>query len=48
MFFFNADRCKMGGLVVIPKKPDPSYIWELINVETNELYLHFNVRSNEL
>lgn len=33
----------MGGLRVIPNKPDPSYVWELLRADTGELFLHFNV-----
>lgn len=33
----------MGGLVVIPNKPDPSYIWEMLHADTGELFLRFDV-----
>lgn len=33
----------MGGVRVIPNKPDPSYVWELLRADTGELFLHFNV-----
>ncbi|CAM9420134.1 unnamed protein product [Ascophyllum nodosum] len=34
--------CKMGGLEVIPNKPDPSYQWEMLYADTGKLYMHFN------
>ncbi|CAM9420565.1 unnamed protein product [Ascophyllum nodosum] len=36
--------CKMGGLIVIPNRPDPSYQWEMLHADTGKLYMHFNGR----
>lgn len=33
----------MGGLKVIPNRPGPSYVWEMLHADTGELYLHFDV-----
>lgn len=33
----------MGGLKVIPRLPDPSYIWEMLHVDTGKVFLHFDV-----
>lgn len=38
-------RCKMGRLEVHPAKPDPYYIWEMINVDTESVYVHFDVSN---
>ena len=35
----------MGGLKVIPNRPDPSYQWEMLHADTGKLYMHFNVSS---
>lgn len=37
----------MGGLVVYPHRPAPSYVWEMLHVDTGELFLHFDVRIPE-
>ena len=37
----------MGGLDVIPNTPDPSYVWEILNADTGELFLHFDVSCKE-
>jgi len=36
-------RCKMGGLTVLHRPPAPRYDFEMLNAETGELYLHFQV-----
>lgn len=33
----------MGGLKVIPRLPDPSYIWEMLHADTGNVFLHFDV-----
>ena len=40
-------RCQMGGLVVYRGKPAPKYVWEMLLVDTGELFLHFDVRIPE-
>lgn len=33
----------MGGLKVIPSKPDAKYIWEMLHKDTGKLFMHFHV-----
>lgn len=35
----------MGGLVVFPHHPAPSYVWEMLHAYTGELFMHFDVRG---
>ena len=33
----------MGALEVFPNRPDPSYVWEMLQADTGELFMHFDV-----
>lgn len=38
----------MGGLQVIPNDPDPSYRWEMVDADSGELFIHFDVSTGML
>ena len=46
MPFFRSYRCKMGGLKGILHRSGPSYVFEMLDADTEELFLHFDVRYN--
>ena len=37
----------MGGLVVYHHNPAPNYVWEMLYVDTGELFMHFDVRISK-